>query len=57
MKTLSLVLHLSFMILVSSASAKPNVLFIISDDLTDTNGTGLSPFSSETGDGKPAEVR
>jgi hypothetical protein len=21
------------------------------------NGTGLSPFSSETGDGKPAEVR
>jgi len=36
MKTLSLVLHLSFIILVSSASAKPNVLFIISDDLTDT---------------------
>jgi hypothetical protein len=24
---------------------------------TYTNGTGLSPFSSETGDGKPAEVR
>lgn len=36
MKTLSLFLHLSFIILVSPLSAKPNILFIISDDLTDT---------------------
>ena len=36
MKTLPLVLHLLFIIMVSSLSAKPNVLFIISDDLTST---------------------
>jgi hypothetical protein len=31
--------------------------FAVKTKGTYPNGTGLSPFSSETGDGKPAEVR